>query len=59
LWPIYYNGPHPVPLDEVGRKCRLLREQLSRIDSETIVLNQFLKRIWQWMNNGEVFYVGE
>ena len=57
-WPIYYDGPWPIPLDEVSRKCLLLRESLSRIDHPTIGDNWFLECVWECLSSGEVFYVG-
>jgi hypothetical protein len=65
-WPIYYE-PHVekavweghIPLDEVSCKCLHLRQQLGGIDGEIVASNWFLKRVWGWLCDGEVFCVSE
>jgi hypothetical protein len=58
-WPYYCDWYDDIPLDEVSRKCQLLRLHLGGMDNEAIALNWFLKRVAEWLSNGEVFYVGE
>lgn len=59
-WPIYYDLRNDeILLDEVSHKCQLLRQRLSVLDSEVLASNWFLSRVWEWLSNGEVFYVDE
>jgi hypothetical protein len=60
-WPIFYDGHgrDEIPLDEVSRRCQILRQQLGALDCEVLTSNSFLRDVWVWLSNGEVFCVDE
>lgn len=58
LWPIYYGFlDADVPLDQVRKKCELLRPALAEIGEEDIAQHWWLKRVREWLAAGEIFCV--